>query len=236
MILQFFLHGHGGDPVQEFPSHRNRFFLKFQTGDLVSHLGAEFIRLSLDPCGIDVFYLHLTRHSFIHSRGGKHHVGADLPDIFLGKIGCFRKINSIPHLKATGYGHHLLPNPSKGKVGNKIIRIIAGINRHEIAPHGQHIPVGEERALGESRCARCVKKKTDVVAMPFIDHFLKQVRFLFVELPAQFLNLFHTDQKVLVIISHPFGIIPHDDVQFGTLILDGKALIHFFLGFTHKDF
>jgi len=180
VVLKLFLHGYGSDPVQKLPLQGNRFLFKPETRGLITHFGGKFVDLSLDPGGIYIFYLDLAGHPLIEPGWSEHHVGADLPDILLGCFRLLREVEGISHLKTARYGHHLLPDPGKGEIRDKIISVIARVNGHEVLTHGEHIPVGQKRTLGKGRGPGGVEEEADIIAMALIYHFFKEVRLFFV--------------------------------------------------------
>jgi len=71
--------------------------------------------------------------------------------------------------------------------------------------------------------------------MALVDHLLKKARLLLLQLPAQALNLFETNEVVFLIVAHPFGVIPNDLLKVGTLIKDGNGLVYLFLAFAEQE-
>jgi hypothetical protein len=163
-------------------------------------------------------------------------MGPDLANVFSGRCRLFRKIQGVSHLKATGDGHHLFPDPGEGKVGDKVVRIATGIHGHEVVSHGEHVPVAQKGAFGKGSGARGVKKEANFITVPFLDHLLKKRGFLFVQFLSQFLDLIDADEKILVVVAHALGIIPDDFFQLRAGIFNGKRLVHFFLRFTYEEF
>ncbi len=108
---------------------------------MVADFAGDLEKFALDPGGIEVFDLHQTRHFFVHARRGEHHMGADFANIFLGGFRLFRKVDRVTDLQAAGNGHHLLADPGKRQIGDIVIRVLAGVDSHQVLPHGQHVVV-----------------------------------------------------------------------------------------------
>ena len=163
-------------------------------------------------------------------------MGADLADVFPRRGRLFREIQGVPHLETAGYGHHLLPDPGEGKVGDKVVRVIARVYRHEVVAHGEHVPVAQEGSFGKGRGPGGVKEEANVVAVSLVDQLLEQIGFLAVQFFAQFLNLVDADQEILGVVPHAFGIVPDDSFHLGAGIPDGEGLVHFLLRLAHEEF
>ncbi len=173
----------------------NGFLFELQIGHPVAHLGGEFIELALDPGGIDVLHLHLAGHALVQPRRRKHDMGPDFADVFLSGVRLFGEIQGVAHLKAAGDGHHLLADPGKGKIGDKIVRVVAGVHGHEVPAHGQHVPVAQQRAFGQGGGTRGVEQQADVVAVALVDQIFEEIRFPGIQFLPQFLDLLQADEE-----------------------------------------
>ncbi len=234
VVLEFILHPDISQPMEEPPIPWYGFLLKFHVSYMIADLGCQLVALPLEVRGIQVLDLNRTGHLFIHAWGGEHDMGADLADIFLCCLGFFRKINGESYLNTARNRHHLLADPRKRKVGDKIIRVIAWIDCHQVSAHGQHVMVRKECPLWQCCRARGIEKQGHLVSMAFVDDLFKKPWFLFVKLPAQALNIFETYEVVFIVASHTFGIIPYDFFQPRAFIEDGNRFVYLFLAFTKQ--
>ncbi len=201
---------------------------------MITDPGRKLIEFPLNPGGIQVFDLNRTGHLLIHAWGSKHNMGAYFPDVVLCGFSLLGKIDGVSHLQTTGNRHHLLSDPCKRQVRGIIIRGQAWIHRHEVLSHAQHVIVGEQCPFGQRSGARGIEKERHFIAMALVDYLPEQLWLLLFKFPTQLLNLLEAYQIVLIIISHPFGIIPYDFFQPRAFIEDGNRFVYLFLAFTKQ--
>ena len=149
-------------------------------------------------------------HLLVHPGRGEHDMGSYFPDIFLGDFRFFRKIDGITHLKSAGDGHHLFPDPGKRQKGNKIIFRGTGVDFHQVLTHGQQVIMGKEDPFGQGRGPGGIEEQGHVRGLSLGDQLFKEPGVFLVQFPSFLHHFFQTDQQRVVIIPHPFGIIPDD--------------------------
>ena len=160
--------------IENLPVPGDGFFCKFQIGLVIADLHRQFVGFSLEPGGIEIFHLDISNHLLINARRSEHDMGADFTDILLGGLRFFREIEGEPGLNPAGDRHHLLPDPGKGEVGDKIICFKVGIDPHQILAHGEHIIMGEKGSFRKGGRSRGIEEKTDIVSFSLRDRDLRR--------------------------------------------------------------
>ncbi len=234
VVLELFVDDQLGQPVEQLPVKWDRLFLELHVGHPIADPGPQLEALPLDPGGIEVLDLDGPGHPLVHPRRSKHNVGADLPDVLLGRHRVLGEIQGVAPLEPAGDRHHLLADPGKGKVRDIIVGLEAGIHRHQALAHGDHIIVGQKHPLGLGSGPGCVKQEGHVVAMAAGGDFFEQVGLFRLQLPPEVHHLVEADETVLIVIPHPLGVIPDDPLQLGTVVDDGQGLVHLFLTLAHQ--
>src|SRR4030042_4112574 len=96
--------------------------------------------------------------------------------------------------------------------------------------------MGEEGTFRKSRRSRGIKKEADLISLSFHDQILKKTWLFFIYFFSNLHHLFDADENWVIIVSHPFWVIPDHFLELRTFVFNHEAFINLFLAFTQHQF